>query len=178
MAVVRYLVPALAVFAGLTATFGNLAAYLADQPQAAAGLLDHRPRRLHDDGRLRLTTPRLYLPGDQAVVGVQAVLFYLVAYLFMNLGAFAVVAFLRNETGSEDLDRTARPGAALAVDGGDAGVLPAEPAGHAAAGRLHGQVPDLLALWAAGLYYWHAGDRSLGFTLAGPAGGRRHKHRL
>ncbi len=31
-------------------------------------------------------------------------LFYLVAYLFMNLGAFAVVAFLRNQTGSEDLD--------------------------------------------------------------------------
>src|SRR5207302_3606760 len=37
-------------------------------------------------------------------VGVEAVLFYLVAYLFMNLGAFAVVAYLRNETGSEDLD--------------------------------------------------------------------------
>ena len=30
-------------------------------------------------------------------------LFYLIAYLFMNLGAFAVVAFLRNQTGSEDL---------------------------------------------------------------------------
>jgi NADH-quinone oxidoreductase subunit N len=31
------------------------------------------------------------------------VLFYLVVYLFMNLGAFAVIAFLRNQTGSEDL---------------------------------------------------------------------------
>src|SRR5262249_39000240 len=30
-------------------------------------------------------------------------LFYLIAYLFMNLGAFAIVAFLRNEIGSEDL---------------------------------------------------------------------------
>ena len=30
-------------------------------------------------------------------------LFYLIAYLFMNLGAFAIVAFLRNQTGSEDL---------------------------------------------------------------------------
>ena len=30
-------------------------------------------------------------------------LFYLVTYVFMNLGAFAVVAFLRNRTGSEDL---------------------------------------------------------------------------
>jgi NADH-quinone oxidoreductase subunit N len=35
--------------------------------------------------------------------GAAAVLFYLVAYLFMNLGAFAIVAFLRNQTGSEDL---------------------------------------------------------------------------
>ncbi len=105
----------------------------ADQPQAAAGLLDHRPRRLHDDG-----------PGaaDTATASA-AVLFYLIAYLFMNLGAFAVVAFLRNQTGSEDLTRLPRPGAAVAVDGGDAVVLPAEPARHAAAGRLRGQVPDL-----------------------------------
>jgi NADH-quinone oxidoreductase subunit N len=35
--------------------------------------------------------------------GVEAVLFYLAAYLLMNLGAFAVIAFLRNATGSEDL---------------------------------------------------------------------------
>src|SRR5207245_211104 len=35
--------------------------------------------------------------------GLAAVLFYLPAYLLMNLGAFAVVAFLRNQTGSEDL---------------------------------------------------------------------------
>jgi NADH-quinone oxidoreductase subunit N len=34
---------------------------------------------------------------------VQATLFYVMAYLFMNLGAFGVVAFLRNQTGSEDL---------------------------------------------------------------------------
>ena len=31
-------------------------------------------------------------------------LFYLVAYVVMNLGAFAVVALVRNPTGSEDLD--------------------------------------------------------------------------
>jgi NADH-quinone oxidoreductase subunit N len=35
--------------------------------------------------------------------GVRALLFYLIAYLLMNLGAFAIVAFLRNQTGSEDL---------------------------------------------------------------------------
>ena len=94
MACVRYLVPTLAFFAALTATFGNLAAYLqtnlkrllaystiAHAGYMMMGLAHARPR----DGRRR------------------AVLFYLVAYLFMNLGAFAVVAFLRNLTGSEDL---------------------------------------------------------------------------
>jgi len=35
--------------------------------------------------------------------GAGAVLFYLITYLFMNLGAFAVVAFMRNLTGHEDL---------------------------------------------------------------------------
>jgi NADH-quinone oxidoreductase subunit N len=35
--------------------------------------------------------------------GAGAVLFYLIAYLFMNLGAFAIVAYLRNLTHSEDL---------------------------------------------------------------------------
>ena len=47
--------------------------------------------------------------------GAAAVLFYLVAYLFMNLGAFAVVAFLRNLTGSEDLARLSRPDLSLAA---------------------------------------------------------------
>lgn len=86
------LAPALAFFAALTATFGNLAAYaqtnlkrlLAYSTIAHAG----------------------YMMMGLAVMnqeGISAVLFYLVAYLFMNLGAFAVVAFLRNQTGSEDL---------------------------------------------------------------------------
>jgi NADH-quinone oxidoreductase subunit N len=89
----RYLLPALAFFAALTTTFGNLAAYrqtnlkrlLAYSTIAHAGYMMM--------GLATLTR-----------AGVDAVLFYLVAYLFMNLGAFAVVAFLRNQTGSEELD--------------------------------------------------------------------------
>jgi NADH-quinone oxidoreductase subunit N len=91
-ALIRFLVPTLAIFAALTATFGNLAAYpqtnlkrlLAYSTIAHAGYM-----------MMGLATMR--------VEGVSAVLFYLIAYLFMNLGAFAVVAFLRNRTGSEDL---------------------------------------------------------------------------
>jgi NADH-quinone oxidoreductase subunit N len=90
--VARYLVPTLAVFAAVTATFGNLAAY----PQTnlkrllAYSTIAHAGYMMM--GLATLTTD-----------GAGAVLFYLVAYLFMNLGAFAVVAFLRNLTGSEDL---------------------------------------------------------------------------
>jgi NADH-quinone oxidoreductase subunit N len=88
----EYLGPAIAVFAALTATFGNLAAYrqtnlkrlLAYSTIAHAGYMMM--------GLATCTTE-----------GAAAVLFYLVAYLLMNLGAFAIVAFLRNLTGSEDV---------------------------------------------------------------------------
>ncbi len=87
-----YLVPTLSAFAVLTTTFGNLAAYaqtnlkrlLAYSTIAHAGFMMM--------GLATLTS-----------AGAAAMLFYLIVYLFMNLGAFAVVAFLRNMTGSEDL---------------------------------------------------------------------------
>ncbi len=88
----NYLIPILAILAALTATFGNLAAYpqtnlkrlLAYSTIAQAGYMLMGLATLERDG-------------------ASAVLSYLVVYLFMNLGAFAVVAFLRNLTGSEDL---------------------------------------------------------------------------
>lgn len=91
-AVVRYLVPTLAFFAAVTATFGNLAAYRQNNLKRllAYSTIAHAGYMLM--GLCTLTR-----------AGVEAVLFYLVAYLFMNLGAFAVVAFLRNQTGSEEL---------------------------------------------------------------------------
>jgi NADH-quinone oxidoreductase subunit N len=90
--VTPYLAPILAIFAAVTVTFGNLAAYaqtnlkrlLAYSTIAHAGFM-----------MMGLAT----MTRD----GTGAVLFYLVVYLFMNLGAFAVVAFIRNVTGSEDL---------------------------------------------------------------------------
>src|SRR5206468_3429587 len=83
--IVRYLVPALAFFAALTATFGNLAAY---QQTNLKRLLAYST----------IAHAGYMLMGLAALnrEGVAAVLFYLIAYLFMNLGAFAVVAFLRN----------------------------------------------------------------------------------
>lgn len=90
--VAAYLGPVIAAFAAITATFGNLAAYsqtnlkrlLAYSTIAHAGYMMMA---------LATLTPE----------GLDAALLYLVVYLFTNLGAFAVVAFLRNQTGSEDL---------------------------------------------------------------------------
>ncbi len=87
-----YLIPVIALFAAITATFGNLAAY----PQTnlkrllAYSTIAHAGYMLMG---LATLTPE----------GASAVLFYLIAYLLMNLGAFAIVAFLRNVTGSEEL---------------------------------------------------------------------------
>lgn len=86
------LIPVIGCAAAVTATFGNLAAYqqtnlkrlLAYSTIAHAGYMMMGLTLLNRDG-------------------AAAVLFYLVGYLFTNLGAFAVVAFLRREVGSEDL---------------------------------------------------------------------------
>jgi NADH-quinone oxidoreductase subunit N len=88
----RFLAPGLAFFAALTATFGNLAAY----PQTNLKRLLAYSTIAHA-GYMFMGLSVLTADGTSAV------LFYLATYAFMNLGAFAVVAFLRNQTGSEDL---------------------------------------------------------------------------
>jgi NADH-quinone oxidoreductase subunit N len=89
---IRYLAPALAILAAITATFGNLAAYVQTNLKRllAYSTIAHAGYMMM--GLATLTAE-----------GASAVLFYLIAYLLMNLGAFAIVAFLRNQTGSEDL---------------------------------------------------------------------------
>jgi NADH-quinone oxidoreductase subunit N len=89
----NYLAPPLAVFAALTATFGNLAAYLQTNLKRLLAYSTIAQAGYMMMGLATLTAE-----------GASAVLFYLVVYLFMNLGAFAIVAFLRNQTGSEDLN--------------------------------------------------------------------------
>jgi NADH-quinone oxidoreductase subunit N len=90
--VARYLIGALAFLAALTTTFGNMAAYY-----------QNNLKRLLAYSTIAHAGYMLMGLAVLARLGVEAVLFYLAAYLLMNLGAFAVVAYLRNETGSEDL---------------------------------------------------------------------------
>jgi NADH-quinone oxidoreductase subunit N len=87
-----YLVPILCIFAVLTTTFGNLAAYAQTNLKRLLGYSTIAHAGFMMMGLATLTRG-----------GAGAMLFYLIVYLFMNLGAFTVVAFLRNQTGSEDL---------------------------------------------------------------------------
>jgi NADH-quinone oxidoreductase subunit N len=83
---------AVGVFGAITVTFGNLAAFgqnnlkrmLAYSTIAHAGYM-------------------LLGVAVMTAASTASVLYYLFAYLFMNLGAFAVVAFVRNKTGSEEI---------------------------------------------------------------------------
>ncbi|MBM3980468.1 MAG: NADH-quinone oxidoreductase subunit N [Planctomycetes bacterium] len=81
-----------AVVAMLTVTFGNLAAFAQTNLKRllAYSTIAHAGYMLM--GLAVLTTG-----------GAGAVLYYLAAYVAMNLGAFGVVALVRNATGSEDL---------------------------------------------------------------------------
>ncbi len=165
MAVVRYLIPALAVFAAVTATFGNLAAYRQNNLKRllAYSTIAHAGYMMM--GVCALTTPHPADVTGQEVVGVQAVLFYLIAYLFMNLGAFAVVAFIRNETGTEELDRMRglvrrSPWMVVTLSFFLLSLLGMPPLiGFMAKFQIFS------ALWSAGMYYWNANDRALGATL-------------
>jgi NADH-quinone oxidoreductase subunit N len=98
----RFTVLLLAVVAAVTCTFGNLAAYgqtnikrmLAYSTIAHAGYM------------IMAIAAAVQLAGTNtagAREAIAALLFYLSAYVFMNLGAFAIVAFLRNTIGSEEI---------------------------------------------------------------------------
>jgi NADH-quinone oxidoreductase subunit N len=83
---------AVGVVAAITVTFGNLAAFGQSNLKRllAYSTIAHAGYMLL---AVAVVTPQ----------AASAVLFYLVAYLLMNLGAFAVVALVRNVTGSEEL---------------------------------------------------------------------------
>jgi NADH-quinone oxidoreductase subunit N len=98
----RFMVLLLAVIAAVTCTFGNLVAYgqtnikrmLAYSTIAHAGYM------------IMAVAAAMQLAGTnvgEAQQAVAALLFYLLVYVFMNLGAFAIVAFLRNAIGSEEI---------------------------------------------------------------------------
>ena len=83
----------LAIVSALTMTLGNLAAL----PQQNVKRLLAYSSIAH--GGYLLMGATLLTPD-----GIHAILFYFIAYLFMNLGAFFVVVLIANELGSETID--------------------------------------------------------------------------
>jgi len=98
----------LGVLAIASATFGNLAAYSQSNAKRllAYSTIAHAGYMLMALSALlvlRSSTDGTVTP-EQQVRAVEGLLYYLAVYLFMNLGAFAIVALIRNQTFSEEID--------------------------------------------------------------------------
>lgn len=95
----------LGFIATLTSTFGNLAAYSQQNMKRmlAYSTIAHAGYMLMAVSALLVLKSGGAGPeaGQRAIQGL---LYYLSVYLFMNLGAFAIVALIRNQTFSEEID--------------------------------------------------------------------------
>ncbi|MFO0427876.1 MAG: NADH-quinone oxidoreductase subunit N [Planctomyces sp.] len=99
---------ALGAVACVTATFGNLAAYSQNNLKRllAYSTIAHA-------GYMLMAVSAMLVMQNHARAGefsvhiqqsVEGLLYYLAVYMFMNLGAFAVIALARNYTFSEEMD--------------------------------------------------------------------------
>jgi NADH-quinone oxidoreductase subunit N len=98
----KFIVVLLSIMAAVTCTFGNLAAY----GQTNIKRLLAYSTIAHAGYMIMAVAAAVYMAGSNTVgarEAVAALMFYLVVYVFMNLGAFAIVAFLRNAIGSEEI---------------------------------------------------------------------------
>jgi NADH-quinone oxidoreductase subunit N len=99
----RYIGALVALLAAVTCTFGNLAAYGQTNMKRllAYSTIAHAGYMMMPVAAAVALIDAENLPGARAAVGSLA--FYIWIYVFMNLGAFAGVAFLRNALGSEEI---------------------------------------------------------------------------
>lgn len=100
----------LGVIGAVTATYGNLAAYVQTNVKRllAYSTIAHAGYMLMSIAAVVvLQAARLdgeVLANMSASRALEGLLFYLAVYFFMNLGAFAVTAFVRNRLFSEEID--------------------------------------------------------------------------
>jgi NADH-quinone oxidoreductase subunit N len=99
----------LGIVAAVTATFGNLAAYTQSNIKRllAYSTIAHAGYMLMAVAAMMVILNAPPAAGvsaqDRAAFCVQGLLYYLAVYFFMNLGAFAIVALIRNQTYSEEI---------------------------------------------------------------------------
>lgn len=97
----------LGVIAALSTTYGNLAAYTQTniKRMLAYSTIAHAGYMVMAVAALMIiqhgNQPEMMEQSKGAIAGL---LFYLAVYLFMNLGAFAIVALIRNKIYSEEID--------------------------------------------------------------------------
>ncbi len=98
----NYIVALLSLLAAVTCTFGNLAAY----GQTNMKRLLAYSTIAHAGYMMMPVAAAVALAGtnqDEARSAIAALVVYIGIYLFMNLAAFAIVAFLRNAIHSEEI---------------------------------------------------------------------------
>jgi NADH-quinone oxidoreductase subunit N len=98
----QYITALLAVLAAVTCTFGNLAAY----GQTNMKRLLAYSTIAHAGYMMMPVAAAVSLAGtntNEARTAIADLVVYISIYLFMNLAAFAIVAFLRNAIGSEEI---------------------------------------------------------------------------
>ena len=99
----NFVVTILAIVAMVTCTFGNLAAYGQTNIKRMLGY----STIAHAGFMIMAVAAAIALVGTNIVeahAAVSALLLYVTIYLFMNLGAFAIIAFLRNSMQSEEIE--------------------------------------------------------------------------
>jgi NADH-quinone oxidoreductase subunit N len=100
----------LGVLAIASATFGNLAAYSQTNAKRmlAYSTIAHAGYMLMSISALLVLRSTMGTESsasqDQMIRALEGLLYYLAVYMFMNLGAFAIVALIRNQTFSEEID--------------------------------------------------------------------------
>jgi NADH-quinone oxidoreductase subunit N len=101
------------VIAAITATFGNLAAYSQTNMKRllAYSTIAHAGYMLMAVAAMVVllssgdkSESNGLLLDERAARAVEGLLYYLAAYLFMNLGAFSITALIRNEIFSEEIE--------------------------------------------------------------------------
>ncbi len=97
-----YVAGLIALLAAITCTFGNLAAYGQTNIKRllAYSTIAHAGYMMMPAAAAVVLIGRDPVNAQQAVASIAT---YVGIYLFMNLGAFAVIAFLRNTMGSEEI---------------------------------------------------------------------------
>lgn len=99
---------ALGAVAIVTATFGNLAAYSQDNLKRllSYSTIAHAGYMLMAVAAMMVmqNSDQAAGLGDEINASVGGLLYYLAVYMFMNLGAFAIVALVRNYTFDESFD--------------------------------------------------------------------------